>query len=527
MSIRPIASLASLAFALSLCACASNDSATDSAESGGATAANEAPPATGITQPGAQDFGLFRDILTRGEIPAPDTIDDRGFFAEHKLDYPLPDCGNDVCMHPLVGTMGNMISGANCTLLQIGLNSPIDVSTQPRPPLDLVVTIDVSGSMKGDPIGYVRAGLLKMIDALDPADKLSLVRFSDRATIVLDSKSLSQRAEIEKAIDDLEAAGSTNLYDGLATGLALAASHAAPEAQRRVIFLSDGEATVGVESNAKLRSLAGEYARQGVSISSIGVGKDFDVDAMRSIGEVGAGNFYFLDDPAAVREVFADEVKTALYPVASDVRIRIDAGDGYRIRGVYGTRGWEGGERGGDISIASLFLARRLSSSDPIGSGRRGGGGAIIVELIPTGSATVSDPKGVGSVVMRYRKPGFADEITQEAKMSSPYNPDEVPAEGYFSEKTAAKGFVMLNLYAGFRLAAELSRDGDVRSARGTLEALHRNVSTWLSANPDADVKDDLYYVQLFVDNLKREEAKNPALSQAPAPVPQNPWPRD
>ena len=108
------------ALALALAACGSSD---DAAGESSAAPADPGPGATGISQGGAQDFGLFRQILEDGGIPAPDTLDDLGFFAEHKLDYPAPSCGGDVCMHGLLGVMGNMISGSSCTLIQIGMNS--------------------------------------------------------------------------------------------------------------------------------------------------------------------------------------------------------------------------------------------------------------------------------------------------------------------------------------------------------------------------------------------------------------------
>ena len=67
----------------------------DDADSGSmATPSVGNPGSTGLSQAGAQDFGLFRDILDRGELPGPDTLDDLGFFAEHKLDYPAASCGD-------------------------------------------------------------------------------------------------------------------------------------------------------------------------------------------------------------------------------------------------------------------------------------------------------------------------------------------------------------------------------------------------------------------------------------------------
>src|SRR5688572_14729068 len=69
----------------------------------------------GVGQGGAQDFGQFRSILEAGGIPGPETLDDVGFFNEHKLEFPAPDCGTDVCLHGQLGVMGNLITGSNCT----------------------------------------------------------------------------------------------------------------------------------------------------------------------------------------------------------------------------------------------------------------------------------------------------------------------------------------------------------------------------------------------------------------------------
>ena len=85
-----------------------------------------------------------------GDIPGPDTIDDLGFFAEHKVPLPAADCGQDVCIHGMLGVMGNMISGSNCTVVLVGMNTPIGPAELPRPPLNLTIAVDLSQSMDGE-----------------------------------------------------------------------------------------------------------------------------------------------------------------------------------------------------------------------------------------------------------------------------------------------------------------------------------------------------------------------------------------
>jgi Ca-activated chloride channel family protein len=516
---RSKALIATVTASLALFGCAAGDA------SSGSPGAGVGPGSTGIAQGGAQDFGLFRQILESGKIPGPGALDDLGFFAEHKLDYPTPNCGKDVCMHGLLGVMGNMISGSSCTLIQIGMNSPIDLSALQRPPMHLVVAVDVSGSMAGEPIDYVKAGLVEMIPKLAPTDKVSLVTYSSSAKLVLDHVDATQTAQIEEAFSKLVATGSTNLYDGLFTAFSVADQHFDPGYQNRLLYLSDGVATKGIDSPAKLVALAEGYAKKGIGVTTIGVGAEFDVDVMRDLSEVGAGNFYFLEDPKAVKEVFTDEVNTFLVPVALDVALDVTVGSAYSVRGVYGTNGWETAEGGGTISIPSLFLAGRTSAEDPISEGRRGGGGAMLLELVPNPNATsVPDPYQVGTLSLSYKNPLTGATVTQMTNIKAPNAPDAPPTDGYFSSDTVEKGFVMLNIYAGFKLAAQLAADSDPRTARRTLEALRPNVEAWLQTNPDPDIQDDLVYIDLFIQNLMVAEQQVAPYQPADPP---NPWPAD
>lgn len=506
--------------ALGAAGCASNDAGM----SAGAMDPGS-PGSVGVSQGGAQDFGLFRQILEDGEIPGPNTLDDVGFFAEHKLDFPAADCGEDVCMHGLLGIMGNMISGSPCTLIQIGMNSPIDLDALERPPLHLVIAVDTSGSMQGDPITYLKAGLVEMIDALEPDDRISLVRYADRAEVVLEMAEASDKEALRQAFEGLRPGGATNLYDGLFTAFALADRHLDPARQNRVIFLSDGVATTGLTSPERIGALAEGYAEKGIGVTAIGVGDQFDVALMRGISEVGAGNFYFLEDPKAVQEVFTEEVKTFLVPLALDVDLDVVVGDGYVVRGAYGTNGFRMREGGGTVHMPSLFLAGRTSAEEPIEGGRRGGGGAILLELVPRADQRgVADPLAVGSLALSWKHPLTGEVRSQRIDIEAPSAPDAPPEAGYFSNETVEKGFVMLNLFAGFQLAAQLAADADPRTARRTLEALRPNVEAWLAEHPDPDIEDDLRYLDLFIQNLIVAEMRVQPYTPAEPP---NPWPAD
>ncbi|HEY8376344.1 MAG TPA: VWA domain-containing protein [Nannocystis sp.] len=476
----------------------------------------------GAGQGGAQDFGQFKQILEDGEIPGPETLDDVGFFNEHKIVLPPATCANDVCLHGLYGEMGNMISGTNCITVLVGFNTAIDPAKLDRPPLNLAIVVDTSGSMEGEPMEYVREGLFRMLDALDPHDRVSLVDFDTEAHLEVEYVA-GDDPELVAAIDNLEAGGGTNIYDGLRTGFEVMAAHASTGRQNRVIFLSDGVATEGIVSDAKILALGKSYSEQGYGLTTIGVGKDFDVNLMRTLSEQGSGAFYFLEDPAAVQEVFVEEVTSFLVPLAQEVTLTADIADNYILRAIRGTKFSTVEGNHGRVEIPSLQLAHRETVDEHENDGRRGGGGAILLELLPRpGKPRIAE---VGQLKLRYRVPFAGDFVEEDAPILTTVDPDQIDLEqGVFDNPSAEKGFVMLNIFVGFQMAATSAAQGDLLGALNVLEALEESVEGWLEDNPDFDIEDDLKYIRLFVDNLIAHGAL--ADPSTPRPVPE-PWPHD
>ncbi|PCC73243.1 Ca-activated chloride channel family protein [Nannocystis exedens] len=495
-------------------------------DDGGAAAAGDSAGqdggSLGAGQGGAQDFGQFKQILEQGGIPGPETLDDVGFFNEHKIELPPATCAGDVCLHGLYGEMGNMISGTNCITVLVGLNTAIDVSKLERPPLNLALVIDSSGSMEGEPMQYVREGLLRMLDALDPSDRITLVDFDTDAEVKAEYVTGSDPA-LALAISNLEADGGTNIYDGLRTGFELMAAHADPGRQNRVVFLSDGMATEGITNDAKILAMAQGYSEQGYGLTTIGVGADFDVTLMRTLSEQGSGAFYFLEDPAAVQEVFVEEVTAFLVPLAEDVTITADIVDNYLLRAIRGTKLSTVEGNHGAIEIPNLQLAHRETVDDHE-DGRRGGGGAILLELLPrSGQPRVAD---VGELKLRYRHPVDKQYVEEVAPIKTTVDPGEIDLEqGVFDNPSSEKGFVMLNIYVGFDMAATRAAQGDLAGALNILDGLDAAVDGWLADNPDFDIEDDLKYIRMFIDNLVAAGAGlDPDM---PMPTPPEPWPED
>lgn len=486
---------------------------------GGGLAAGPA----GVASGGAQDFGAFRALLDKGEIPGPGSLDSVGFFNEHKIELPEPDCGERICLHGMLGTMGNLITGANCTMLVIGMNTALDPSTIARRPLDVTLAIDTSGSMRGTPIARVREGLLRMLDALHSGDRVSLVTFDDQARVLADAQDVSE-PELQSAINALRADGATNLYDGLRTAYDLADAQRDEAREARVVLLSDGEATTGIQTDSRIVELARSYAKRGIALTTIGLGVQFDPQLMRTLAEAGAGTFYFVEDPDAVREVFSEEVQLTLVPLAQRASIRLTASTGYDLRALYGARLFTLDAGLATIDLPTLHVAERESANDDA-NGRRGGGGVMLAELVPTdGRSAASDesPQPVARLELAYDDPSNGKREHQTAAITTPIDPDDALDDGFFAAPGVEKAFVALNVYAGFEIATQAAATGDYGTAVVTLDALSDSVKAWLKDNPDPDIEDDLDSMETLAQLLQDKA------TQLVKPVsPPDPWPRD
>jgi Ca-activated chloride channel family protein len=396
----------------------------------------------------------------------------------------------------------------------------------------LSIAVDVSGSMAGAPIDAVRAGLAALVDGLDPKDTVTLIAYSNEAEVLVDStpESNPDRLLLAEAVTNLNASGGTNIYDGLREALDATTARLDANRQNRVILLSDGVATAGIESNERIINLGRTYAETGIGITTIGVGSDFDLDLMRSLSEAGSGNFYFLEDVDAVEEVFSEEVNTFLVPLAEDVEITFDVADAYNFRTAHGTRLWTGTSEKATINVPALFIASRQSTDDiGPGGGRRGGGGMILLELTPTSEQAIIDATPAGSeagvLTMRYRIPGTEEYVEQQVNIVNELRPGETPENGEFANFAVEKAFVSLNVYVGFKMALQRAEQGAPGSALAVLDPLFNAVQAWEGENEDEDIKSDLDTMDKLRDIIEVEAQQTDNVGRPPSPP--EPWPND
>ena len=206
---------------------------------------------------------------------------------------------------------------------------------QPLNQVDLVLVLDRSGSMAGSKIESARRAVCELIDGLGPRDRLALVSYSNSATthMGLTTASESGKRAMRQAVLSIREGGGTNLGDGLETGISLLrqarSDGGAPVG--RVVLITDGLANSGITDPASLGQMASRAAREEFTVSTVGVGEDFNEVLMTLLADRGRGNYTYLSDPATFAEVFRHEFLGARNVVASGLALSLELPESMRL----------------------------------------------------------------------------------------------------------------------------------------------------------------------------------------------------
>jgi Ca-activated chloride channel family protein len=208
-----------------------------------------------------------------------------------------------------------------------------------RTPLNVSLVLDRSGSMGSDrKLENAKEAVKFVIDNLGSEDKFSLVIYDTDVEILSPSSPVTNKELLKKKVAEIFDRSATNLSGGMLEGYAQVKSTYLSKNVNRVLLLSDGLANEGITDPLKLHQIVKQRSTEdGISISTFGVGADFNEDLMTDLAEYGNGNYYFINSSDKIPEIFAKELKGLLSVVAQNSKLRIKyPGYNLKLNKVYG-----------------------------------------------------------------------------------------------------------------------------------------------------------------------------------------------
>ena len=202
-----------------------------------------------------------------------------------------------------------------------------------RPPVNLTLVLDRSGSMRGAPIQHAREAAIEAIRRLGPNDIFSLVTYDSVIETLIPAGRLTDRREAEQIIRNITPRGMTALFGGVSQGAEELRKHMEIEGSPRIhrmILLSDGLANVGPSSPEDLGRLGQSLAKEGIAVTTIGLGNDFNEDLMTRLARQSDGNTYYVENSRDLVRIFNEELGDTLSVAARGVFVSFQCPPGVR-----------------------------------------------------------------------------------------------------------------------------------------------------------------------------------------------------
>ena len=427
---------------------------------------SEEPVSTFSIDVDTASYANVRRFLEDGVLPPKDAVRIEELINYFDYTYPQPAEG-EAPFSTQVNVMPSPFAEGR-ELMQIGIQGR-DIDRDARPPVNLTLLMDVSGSMfSDDKLPLAKKAIKLMLEEMEPTDTIAIVVYAGAAGEILEPTPVSDKRKIVAALEALQAGGSTAGGEGLRLAYSLAEQGLKEDAVNRVMLLTDGDFNVGISDPEQLEDFVSRKRETGIYLSVLGFGRGNYNDAMmQKIAQTGNGTAAYVDTLSEARKILADDLSGNIFPIADDVKIQVEFNPArvaeYRLIG-YETR----------------LLDREDFNNDKVDAGDIGAGTSVtaIYEITPVGSSatqidplrygdtdtSASDPSGEYAFVkLRYKAPGAEESVLLERPVTQADRVASVAAAPQWARfATAVAGYGEM-LKGGEALSAEFGWE-DIRN---------------------------------------------------------------
>ncbi len=272
---------------------------------------------------------------------------------------------------PFVATTTN----AQVSYLLLELQ-PSQTMAQVRVPVNVSFVLDRSGSMKGEKMDRVRRATATALDLLDAQDILSVVIFDHRTEVLIPAAPVQNRRDLQEKIGRIRDAGGTKIAPALDKALQ-EIEKAGGSGIRRLVLLTDGQ----TENEKECLLRAEQAGRQGVPITALGVGNDWNEDLLIDMANRSGGTADYIAHADTIVEYFQNTVQRAQATAIQNVSVTLRLVQGITPRAVWQV-----------IPLIDNLGYRPITDRDvsvPLGDLETGQGRTLLIELLV-------DPRPVG-----------------------------------------------------------------------------------------------------------------------------------
>lgn len=337
-------------------------------------------------------------------------------------------------------------------VIKITLDAPEAPPKESRHPVNLAIVLDRSGSMGGQKLEKAKEAAIQALRRLNSKDMFSLVVYDTHVDTIIPAQSAKNTEWIENKIRQIKAGNSTALFGGVSQGAAEIRKNLNGKYVSRIILLSDGLANVGPSTPEDLGRLGAGLIKEGITVTTVGVGTDYNEDLMARLAQKSDGNTYFVENSSDLPRIFNAELGDVLSVVARKVYLIIECPDGVRPVSIIGR---EGRIRGQTIE---LYLNQLYGSQEKY---------ALVEVEVSAGKH--GETRAIAMAKVTYENPFTRKKESSSAKVSGRFSKDAKAVEK--SENAPVKKAYVINISAEAQEDAILLSDkGKQTQAAGTLD---------------------------------------------------------
>ncbi|MEZ4666912.1 MAG: VWA domain-containing protein [Anaerolineae bacterium] len=198
--------------------------------------------------------------------------------------------------------------------------------------LNLTLVLDHSNSMNGTRLDKVKIAAHQIIDQMSEQDILSVVGFNDRAEVIIAATPVANKQSLKAKISMMTASGGTEIYSGLSKGIEQNRRYLGPKLVNHLVLLTDGN-TFGDQE--KCIDLAREASQQGICISAMGLGQEWNDEFLDELASITGGSSSYINTANAVIQFLNDHVRNLSNAFAERVTFSVAPDPDVKLESVF------------------------------------------------------------------------------------------------------------------------------------------------------------------------------------------------